>query len=309
MSVIQHLQRNILIVLKIKDSPYINFKELTHYLERELAFRGIFDLGLSRRTIQRDIQNIRIEFNIDIEYCNKNKGYYISESDGNSNIERFLDTFDLFTSIHGKEGVPDYIIPETYLFSGVKHLQPIIYAIKNNLCVSFSYHKFGASTSTQRVVEPYAAKEYRGRWYLVGREHKALELKSFGLDRIKELSVTDIIYQKDSEVDIAQLYENSLGIYTNEKFPVEDVILAFDAADGAFLKSLPMHHSQQILKDDGNEFVIQLKIRVTPDFIMEIISRSWSVTVIQPYSLREEICKLYSHALERNSASSEENCF
>ena len=300
MSTVQYLQRNILIVLKIKDNPYINFKDLTRYLERELTFRGVFDLGLSRRTIQRDIQNIRTEFDIDIQYCSRNKGYYIPESGNNSNIERFLDTFDLFTSMHAKESVPDYIIPETYCFSGVKYLQPIIYAIKNGVCVAFSYHKFGTDASTLRLVEAYAVKEHRGRWYLVGREHKTVELKCFGLDRIRELSVTEQTYRKDVSVNVAKLYENCLGIYTGENFPVEDVVLAFDAADGNYLKSLPMHHSQRILKDEGNEFVIQLKLRITPDFIMEIISRSWSVTVIQPDSLRKQICELYGRAMERN---------
>ena len=300
MSTILCLQRNILIILKIKDNPYVNFRDLTQYVERELSFRGIFDLGLSRRTIQRDIQNIRTEFGIDIEYCNKNKGYYIPKSDSISNIERFLDTFDLFTSINSKENVPDYIIPETYSFSGVKNLQPIIYAIKNNVCVSFSYYKFGTGTSSPRLVESYAVKEYRGRWYLVGRECETMELKSFGLDRIRELSITNRAYHRDTSINIAQIYENSLGIYTNEKFPVEDVILAFDAADGNYLKSLPIHHSQQILKDEENEFVIQLKLRITPDFIMEIISRTWSVIVVKPDSLRKQICELYSKALERN---------
>lgn len=34
---------------------------------------------------------------------------------------------------------------------------------------------------------------------------------------------------------------------------------------------------------------------------MELLSRSWSVKVIRPASLRDELCRIFSEALERNA--------
>jgi predicted DNA-binding transcriptional regulator YafY len=66
------------------------------------------------------------------------------------------------------------------------------------------------------------------------------------------------------------------------------------------LKSLPLHHSQEVLKDEENEFIIKLRLRITPDFIMEILSRGSSLKVIQPDSLRERVCTICCSAMERN---------
>jgi hypothetical protein len=34
--------------------------------------------------------------------------------------------------------------------------------------------------------------------------------------------------------------------------------------------------------------------------VMEIMSRSWSLKVIEPLSLREQVCEIYRDALKRN---------
>jgi predicted DNA-binding transcriptional regulator YafY len=44
-----------------------------------------------------------------------------------------------------------------------------------------------------------------------------------------------------------------------------------------------------------------LRLRITNDFVMELLSRSRSLTVIRPQSLRERIRKVYEEALKRNS--------
>jgi hypothetical protein len=66
------------------------------------------------------------------------------------------------------------------------------------------------------------------------------------------------------------------------------------------LKSLPLHHSKEVLRDTDDEFRIKLRLRITPDFIIEILSRSTSLKVIQPDALRERICAICRSAMEKN---------
>ena len=82
--------------------------------------------------------------------------------------------------------------------------------------------------------------------------------------------------------------------------PVEDVELKYDALDGKFLKSVPLHHSQQVLTDNADEFRIKVHLRITNDFVMELLSRSRSLEVISPPHLRERVRKVYEEALKRN---------
>lgn len=301
MSRIHHLQRNLLIISKIRNTPYVSFSELTSYLERELMSRGIYDTGLSRRTIQRDIQNIRTDFSIDIEYCRRNQGYYIPNNTIRSDIDRFLDSFDILNSLNAESGVSDMILAEKHRPMGTQHLYPLIHAIKNMVRITFSYLKYGSEQSSFRELEPYAIKECRGRWYLIGRTKGQNDTKTYGLDRIKNLIVTDEIFLKDDTIDVSEKFRYSFGIYSSDEYPVEDVILSFDANDGSYLKSLPLHHTQEIITDNKDEFVIKLRLKITEDFVMEIMSRSWSLKVIEPLSLRNRVCSICKSALDRNA--------
>ncbi|MDH8701253.1 putative DNA-binding transcriptional regulator YafY [Dysgonomonadaceae bacterium PH5-43] len=301
MARIHHLQRNLLAIHKIRTTPYIRFSELTSYLEKELNLRGIYDTGLSRRTIQRDIKNIRTDFGIDIVYCRRNQGYYIEDATIRSDIDRYLDSIDVLSSLNSETGIPNFVLPEKHRPMGTQHLYSLIHAIKNAICISFSYLKFDPVESSFREVEPYAVKECRGRWYLVARTKKDNCLKTYGLDRISDLVILDETFTKDSTIDVVEKFKYSYGIYSSDEYPVEDVILSFDARDGSYLKSLPLHHSQEVITDNKDEFVIRLRLKVTLDFIMELMSRSWSLRVIEPLSLREEVLAICKSALERNS--------
>ncbi|WP_163211174.1 YafY family protein [Bacteroides sp. 519] len=301
MSRIHSLQRCLLIIQKIESTPYINFAELTSYLEQELHIRGIYDTGLSRSTIQRDIQDIRTEFSIDIIYCRRNQGYYIDGDSRYSNIERFLDSVDMLSSLNSEAGIHSFVLPEKHRPMGTQHLQSLIKAIKRNSRISFSYLVYGTEQPPfSRVLEPYAVKECRGRWYVIGRTKGRDDMKTYGLDRINDLIILNETFTKDDTIDIPEKFKHSFGIYSSDEFPVEDVILSFDARDGSYLKSLPLHHSQEIITDTKDKFVIRLQLRITLDLVMELMSRSWSLEVIEPLSLRKQIYDICKSALERN---------
>lgn len=300
MAQIHSLQRNLLIISKVKRCPYITFSELTSYLEKELSFRGVFNVGLSRSTVQRDLRDIRTEFGIEIAYCRSNQGYYIEDNTTSSDTDRFLDSIDILSSLNSEAGIPDFVLTEKHLPMGTQHLHLLIQAIKNSQRIHFSYLKFGTDEPSFRELEPYAVKECRGRWYLIGHIKEQRDLKTYGLDRITDLAVSHEKFTKDSAIDVAEKFKYSYGIYSSEEYPIEDVVLSFDARDGSYLKSLPLHHSQEVITDNEDEFVIKLRLRITLDFIMELMSRSWSLKVIEPLSLRKEIHAICKSALERN---------
>jgi predicted DNA-binding transcriptional regulator YafY len=273
--------------------------ELIDYIEQTLTLRGIEDAGVSRRTILRDIQNIQTDFGIDIQYSRQRQGYFIEDLALRSDVEQFLDSCDVFSALNMEAGVPDFVFAEKHRPRGTQHLFSLIHAIKNTLRIRFSYVKFQGEALSERYLEPYALKECRGRWYVVGRTAGQQDLKTYGLDRISNLDVTEERFKKDASINLSEKFKHSYGIYSSDEYPVEEVILSFDAEDGRYLKSLPLHPTQEIIKDSEEEFVIRLRIKITEDFIMEILSRSWSLKVIQPASLQKRICEIYQSALKR----------
>ena len=167
-----YIQRYLLIIRLIRNNKYIPLPELVRKVEEGLAYYDdTDDIGISRRTILRDLKEIRSGMNISIEYSRLEGGYYIPEDeDRTADIERILEQYDLMISMHAREELSSIVFPERRKARGTEHLNPLIHAIKHSLTVDFEYVKFDNSISRRRYVMPYALKESRGRWYLLAIE-------------------------------------------------------------------------------------------------------------------------------------------
>ena len=103
------------------------------------------------------------------------------------------------------------------------------------------------------------------RWYLAGLDTDGA-LKTFGLDRMQNVSVvTDEKFVRDDSIDIPALFRESFGIWNNPSDPVEEIVLKYDKLDGAFVKTLPLHSSQEILSDTTDGLIVRLRLRITND--------------------------------------------
>lgn len=294
------LLRMTLIVRKIMRNRYINLQELQQTVSDELIFPGMDKINCSDTTLHRDIRALKQEFGIDIRYSNAFRGYEIVDSEKTLDIDCILEPLDILTAFDAETGVPDYIIPETYSHRGTEHLPYLLQAIRGGHPVSFDYHKYSDTMVTHRAINPYAIKEWRGRWYVIGDTGHG-RFKTFALDRIDGLHVSAGRFSREKDFDIIAKFKDSYGVYSSEEYPIEDIVLAFDAEDGNYLKSRPIHSSQHIISEKENEVLIGMRLRITPDFIMELLSRSWSVRIISPDSLRMRICEILKSALDRNS--------
>ena len=76
-------------------------------------------------------------------------------------------------------------------------------------------------------------------------------------------------------------------------------MLSFTHSQGNYIKSLPLHHTQQILIDNEEELQIKLSLLITHDFMMELLSFGENVTVLKPASLVEQLKDSYQSALEQ----------
>lgn len=106
--------------------------------------------------------------------------------------------------------------------------------------------------------------------------------------------------RRDTTIDPKELFRDSYGIWDTSENPVEHIILSYSALDGSFLKAMPLHYSQTVLIDTPEEFRISVDTRITNDFVMALLARSKSITVISPQHLRERIADICREAFERN---------
>lgn len=273
-------------------------QELLNYVNDELEKRAFRHVTL--RTLQRDFIDIDLQFGYKIK--NNGYGYTIEQSPGylKHRFDEMLLDFDLLSSINSNAQLQRYVLAEHHRPIGSQLMFPLITAIRESCVIEFDYVLYRRDCEIiHKQVEPYFLKESNQRWYLLAKDEGTL--KSFGIDRIRDLQHIDRKFVRDESIDVDALFRDCYGIWNDPQMPIEDIELCYDALDGRFIKSVPLHHSQRILVDNDNEFRISLRLRITNDFVMELLSRSRSLTVIHPQSLRERIRKVYEEALKRNS--------
>jgi predicted DNA-binding transcriptional regulator YafY len=299
-----YISRYLLIIKKLKTKPYSTSKELQSYLERQIEHLQMQDetlnMGSSKRTLQRDIKEIKNLFGIDIEYSKISKGYFINQGEKEqSNFQRMMEAFDIFNSLNMAEDMAPFIYVEKRTPQGTENLYGLMHAIKNKLQIIFAYQKFWEDEISERIAEPYAIKEFKSRWYLMARDSKDGHIKSFGLDRLSQLEITNTPFQFSTLNNIEENYRYCFGIISPTDEEVQTIVLSFDPVQGKYIKTLPLHSTQQILVDDENELQVQLKLYVTHDFIMELLSHGDSVKVIKPKSLIKQLRAVYQNALKQ----------
>jgi predicted DNA-binding transcriptional regulator YafY len=286
------------IIQKLRTCKKATFAEIRDYLQTQSELTD-FDLNISKRTFDRDKNEIFSIFNVLIEFDYSNKVYSIVEDDQNEKNTRMLETLDMFNTLNMYDKNSPYIIFEKRHPQGTENLYGLLHGIKNNLQIKFLYQKFRNDEAEIRTLEPYALKEFENRWYVIGKDLKDEKIKSFALDRLTEFDITKkkFIYPKDFNAE--ETYKNCFGIIRPDGQEPQEIILSFKPLQGKYIKSLPLHETQQVILDTKNELQVKLNVCVTLDFIMELLSYGDNVKVLKPKSLIKKVKAAHQKALEQ----------
>jgi len=295
MSVRQTILRYIHVLNKLRKAP-ASFIEIDQYLSQQSSLQDE-KFNVSKRQFQRDLKDIASIFELEIFYDASKDVYRINEDEISEISKRRMEAFDTFNALRIGENTSDLIHFENRKPLGTENLFGLIHAIKNRLNIKFSYQKFWEDKMTRRRVEPYALKEFKNRWYLLAKDQKDNKIKSFALDRLSNLEITNRSFIYPEDYNIEESYRYCFGIISPNEEDPQEIILSFDPIQGKYVKSLPLHHSQQILIDSEHELRIKLTLCVTYDLVMELLSFGEFMKVIEPASLIKEITSKYNSAL------------
>ena len=299
-----YISRYLIIIKKLKVKPYSTFEEIKSSFNYDLDFlkdkEDKLSIGFSLRTFQRDIKEIRNLFGIEIEYSINSKGYFISNNEGeNMNFQRMIEAFDLFNMLNSAKDSTPYIHFENRKPQGTENFNGLLHAIQNKLQIRFTYQKFEDDEISHRIAEPYALKEFKNRWYIMARDVKDYKIKSFSLDRLSNLAITHHPFEGIAGFNIEEAFRYSFGIISPNAEKPEDIVLSFDAIQGKYIKSLPLHETQQIILDNEEELQIQLKLFITYDFLMELLSHGDRVKVLKPKVLVDKIREMHLNSAKK----------
>lgn len=206
MSKREAISRYNLIIKKLRKCS-ASFSEIADYLSLESELQS-YDFNVSKRTFQRDLEDIRSIYNIDIQYNFSRKVYFIDFEQQPEVNERILEAFDTFNALNITDRLSNHIHFEKRRPQGTENLYGLLHAIKNQVQINFTYKKYWEDELTERIVEPYALKEFKNRWYVLANDLKGNQVKSFALDRLTDLEITKRKFQFPNDFNINDHYKS-----------------------------------------------------------------------------------------------------
>lgn len=259
-------------------------------------------IKISDRQLKRDIESLRAEFGLDIQYSVCKKGYCLGNEEQTFpyflKLLEFSQNMELLTS-YLKEGsnIAEIIEFEDYnSFKGVQYIRDIAFFIKDGSEIQLKYKRFDAIEEKKYCFQPYLLREYLNRWYVIGLLSGTNEIRTFGLDRIVGVQDTGRKFKKDRMNDVLSLFRNVIGINASEQDIAEEIELVCNPFQGNLLKTLPMHSSQKIISETATEIVFSYKLVVNFELKHRLLMMATQAKVVKPLSLKQEMEKLLTEA-------------
>ncbi len=281
-------------------------------------FEGIRK-GISKRTIQMDIQLMRSEklgYSAPIVVY-ENKYYKYADSDYSitnlplseqdiknmsdavevlrqfkqfshfsemSNVVRKLESH--ITSVKSKS-VPVIDFEKNESLKGLEFLDVIYQAILNQKTLRINYKSFKAKNTNRIIFYPYLLKEYRNRWFVYGAKKYGLILQNLALDRITKIfSVESEPYIENTFFDPASFFDDMVGVTKSPASSSETVRFIANSQNAPYISTKPIHKSQKIIEtyDDGS-VLYELNVVINHELQRDFFAYADGVTVLQPQHL------------------------
>lgn len=287
--------------------------------------------GISKRTIQLDLQNMRSEklgYNAPIVVTDK-KFYSYEENNysiTNTPLSRqdlgtlneilgvlkqfkgfgyFKELTGMVTKLEDKlykqrhKGQSYIDFEKNELLKGLEFIEPIHKAIISKTSLQIAYQSFKATKPNEIVFFPYLLKEYRNRWFVLGSNKKARGILNLALDRIVELKeLPTEKYFENKTIEIATYYNDVIGVTKTTGQRASTIVMKIDKANAPYVKTKPIHHSQLILKEDGGGMIFSINVVWNYELEREIIGFGEQLQVLSPKRLAGTIQSRFKNALK-----------
>ena len=292
------IERRIWIMKTVHREKKITMAELNRLYS--LDFEG--EEKIPPSTFKRDLFEIGRSFNIYIEGVRQRQSsyyYMINPHDfdegslGRMMVDKMQETVQISAALRdseelGKTNFGDRIQLEKNP-SGEVHLSNIIKSIRDNIIIRFVYQGFWDTEEEYVLLKPYFVKMAQRRWYVIGLRDDNGEMASFCLDRIKQLAMTPEHFTIPKDFDFKAYFKHSFGALIEKDIDVEVVRIKVWGEQVKYLRSLPIHQSQQEIKEEKDYSVFQFRLKPTYDFKMEVLSHGSSWEVLQPRWFRQDV--------------------
>lgn len=292
-------------------------------------YEGI-DKGISKRTIQSDIQIMRSDklgYNAPIVVVDKKYYTYDDPKYSITNIPltnqdlshlteavEFLKQFQGFSHFKALGGMVQKLEDHIYASQQKKHsvidfdtnpnlkglefLDQIYQAIIKKQVLKVSYQSFDSKQPSEVEFHPYLLKEYDNRWYMLGRKGGQPKIINYALDRIKHLEVLSQKYYLENEsFDPESYYKDVIGVTIRNDMEREKILFKVDKRNAQYLTTKPIHFSQRLVSSDLEDVTFSLDLKINFEIERIFLGFGKDLEIIEPKHLRDTIANNLKQAI------------
>jgi len=280
----------------------------------------------SKRTVQEDIKLLQETFKAPIPKW-KTHYYYekeftlfgVLDHEDAALLNESLALIRQFAALPQSDGLQEVLlklkseaglhaeVPKNRIFfeqnkqlKGLSYLNELYNYINMEQCVRVGYQDFSGVTN-YFIIHPYFLKEYNNRWYLIGLEDIVQKIFNLALDRIESTCPCTLSYKEYTDLDPEAFFHDLIGVTKPANALPETVSLRVWKPRAEYVRTKPLHHSQQIAEDTLDWVDFELYVILNKELESKILELGADCEVLEPGALREQIRGVIHRMRERYS--------
>ncbi|MBT1689430.1 helix-turn-helix transcriptional regulator [Dawidia soli] len=173
---------------------------------------------------------------------------------------------------------------------GAQWFNELFDSIREQTTLDILYHSYRHAEPKEHVVHPYLLKEYRNRWWLIGREDKSNKVLTLGLDRIQKVKVSKQKFKFNDLFHPDTFFDKVIGVSMDYDKSPEDITLRVNPVSVRHVESKPIHKCQEPVRmERDGSLVIKLNLIINYELKATILGFGDGIEVLEPLTLRDEI--------------------
>lgn len=262
------------------------YDRLTRKEINELWRRSAYGDGndMPERTFFYYRRAIEENFHIDI-LCDKLGRYYIDpgQRQQNKSVTNWLLESYAANSAMKQSAIPTERVSVEDVPSAREHLPTVLGAIGDCSKLRFTYAGFSRTRPEENIVfHPYFVKRYKQRWYMIGLKEKSKDVRTYALDRVKEMTTIGENFVMP-DITPEPFFSNLIGV-TDSKGEVKEVVIQASPIQAKYFRALPFHATQEEKVGDRYS-VFTYRLRLNYELVHELLSYGSALKVLAPREL------------------------
>jgi predicted DNA-binding transcriptional regulator YafY len=153
--------------------------------------------------------------------------------------------------------------------------------------INIAYHVAARGELTQRKVDPYGLTFRFGAWYLIGFCHLRESIRTFGLDRIRSISVTDEHFRYPKDFDLEEYLKRGWSLQSD--WSPCCIRLRFCRELAGWIEGCTFHPQQKITREKDGTAIFEVNISGWEEIKHWVLGFGDRVEVLEPAELRDAV--------------------